>query len=83
MQTTSKGQSCCEATQNVTLSNKNITELVTKIYSEIWNDKFQHIHSVFEFARMGTCTYEMLHHTNLLYLLFTLVLYNNCFTSSN
>jgi len=36
MQTTSQGQSCCEATpQNTTLLNENITELVTKIYSEI------------------------------------------------
>jgi len=83
MPTTSKGQSRCEATQNITLLNRNITELVTDIYSEIWNDKFQHIHSVLEFAHMGTCTYDMLQYTNLLYLLFTLVLYNNCITSSN
>jgi len=61
METTSKGQSCCEATQNITRLNKNITELVTDIYSEIRNDEFHHIHSVFKFAHMGTCTYEMLH----------------------
>jgi len=72
MQTTSRGQSCCEATQNTTLLNENITELVTEIYSEIWNDKFQNIHSMIEVAHMVTCTYEMLHYTNLLYLLFTL-----------
>jgi len=65
MQTTSRGQSCCEATQNTTLSNENITELVTEIYSEFWNDKFQNIHSTLEVAHMVTCTYKMLHYINL------------------
>jgi len=83
MQTTSKGQICCEATQNITLLNKNITELVTEKYSEIRNDEFHHIHSVFEFAHMGTCTCEMLHHTNLLYLLFSLFLYTKCVNRCN
>ena len=71
MQTTSQGQSCCEATQNTTLLNENITELVTEIYSEIWNDKFQNIHSMFEVAHMETCTYEMLHYTNLFYIFYS------------
>jgi len=44
------------------------------MYSEIWNDKFQHIHSMFEVAHMGTCTYEMLHYTNLFYIFYSLCL---------
>jgi len=50
---------------------------VAEINIEIWNDKFQQVRSVFECANMETRTQEMLHHTNAIYLLFTLKLHNN------